>query len=99
MLTGTPIDGALLGHTLMLHWTKPIVFSAVGFSALQLHGQAAADHIALGGDDYRRRIPTFGASGLRQSERHSVDMIGVETGSVRASMKCIYDLGHHMTNL
>ncbi|KZT67592.1 MFS general substrate transporter [Daedalea quercina L-15889] len=29
MLTGTPIDGALVGHGTVLHWSKPIVFSAV----------------------------------------------------------------------
>ncbi|TFY65284.1 hypothetical protein EVJ58_g2061 [Rhodofomes roseus] len=29
MLTGSPIDGALLGHGTILHWPKPIVFSAV----------------------------------------------------------------------
>lgn len=29
MLTGTPIDGALLGNGTVLNWPKPIVFSAV----------------------------------------------------------------------
>lgn len=38
MLTGTPIDGALLGHALVLHWTKPIVFSAVRSLAFQSTG-------------------------------------------------------------
>ncbi|KAH9921464.1 major facilitator superfamily domain-containing protein [Fomitopsis serialis] len=43
MLTGTPIDGALLGHGLILNWSKPIVFSGVviiagaGFLAVGRH--------------------------------------------------------------
>ncbi|EPT04639.1 hypothetical protein FOMPIDRAFT_1021830 [Fomitopsis schrenkii] len=43
MLTGTPIDGALLGHGSDLHWPSPIVFSAVvmiagsGFTCIGRH--------------------------------------------------------------
>ena len=32
MLTGTPINGALLGHGSDLHWPSPIVFSSVSLA-------------------------------------------------------------------
>lgn len=88
MLTGTPIDGALLGHGSDLHWPSPIVFSAVSLARRCTSGRAA--NSALGRDDCRLRLHLYRPAFSRKSQTDTVDVDGLGSASLG------FPLLHHL---
>ena len=76
MLTGTPINGALLGHGSELHWPSPIVFSSVSHPPPTSPLTTTLTASPPGRHDRRCGLHLYRPTFSRQGQADAVDVDG-----------------------